>query len=348
MKLKNTIKSLLSLRPILWLYQCLFKKGPYIILYHGISEVAFEKDSSNAIDKAVFEQQIAYLKKYFVNIPLSRLAEARDTGKPLPPNGITITFDDGYENNYTCAAPILLRNGFTATIFICPKYVEMAQAGMKIVFWWDILDYIINDANVADFISIFEKHSVNLTRHSDLQNLKKEISALLKTIPAEKSNAIVNEMKGKFEKEIAIRIFPSIMNWKQIKELRGSGFEFGAHTMSHTTASKLIQDKYQEEFIESKRNIEDHLGTKVCFFAFPYGERIHYSRETIDFLKASGYKKAFLVLASNDLEEVDPFCFNRTAVVKGDSFQMFKLKASGLYEDILTLRNKLFKIFRYN
>ena len=49
-----------------------------------------------------------------------RLAGA---GKPLPQKHVVLTFDDGYRNNLTAAAPILERHGFSATIFIATGYI---------------------------------------------------------------------------------------------------------------------------------------------------------------------------------------------------------------------------------
>lgn len=39
-----------------------------------------------------------------------------------------LTFDDGYEDNYTNALPLLRQYGFTAWIFVLPPLVERQAA----------------------------------------------------------------------------------------------------------------------------------------------------------------------------------------------------------------------------
>ena len=45
-------------------------------------------------------------------------------GAELPENPIMITFDDGYEDNYQNAYPILKKYGFTGTIFVITDFVS--------------------------------------------------------------------------------------------------------------------------------------------------------------------------------------------------------------------------------
>ena len=57
--------------------------------------------------------------------PLSRQESGSPKGEGfgLPPRSIMITFDDGYEDVYTSAYPILAKYGMTATRF-CPRGIH--------------------------------------------------------------------------------------------------------------------------------------------------------------------------------------------------------------------------------
>lgn len=78
---------------------------------------------------ARFAKQMAYLKKqgsvfYFA----SELMEYFRERGTFPPNGITVTFDDGWKDNYTNAFPVLRRFGIKATIFLVPSCIDQMSA----------------------------------------------------------------------------------------------------------------------------------------------------------------------------------------------------------------------------
>ena len=50
-------------------------------------------------------------------------------GDPLPEKPIILTFDDGYEDNYTNAYPLLKKYGFVGTFFIVTEPVDKRRAG---------------------------------------------------------------------------------------------------------------------------------------------------------------------------------------------------------------------------
>jgi len=335
---------LLSTDFILWLYLKIRPRKTRIILYHGVSDEVEERKSSGIISKRVFEQHLAYLRKYYRNVPLSQLISSRKNNTLLPPKGITITFDDGHENNYRDVLPLLLKYGFTSTFLVTPQYIEMAQKGEKAVFWWDLIDYLLTAKNYLEFMNIFESNGLKLRTFNNLEELKENMKEVLKTASLEVYQKIIEDIKIKFVNEISNTNFPRIMNWQQLKELKDKGMEIGAHTMSHVAASSLPSTHFRMEFGEAKEILEKKLGVNIEAFAFPYGQRKHYNQEAIEALKKAGYRCALLVLNLKDSPEKDSFCLNRIPIDKDDNFRMFKLKASGLYDDLMALY-RLIKFF---
>ncbi len=68
-------------------------------------------------DAARFEQQMQWAARWFNVLPLSEAVQRLQSGS-LPARALSITFDDGYADNATVAAPLLKRLGLTATFFV--------------------------------------------------------------------------------------------------------------------------------------------------------------------------------------------------------------------------------------
>lgn len=71
------------------------------------------------VDDSVFVAQMRYLADggYHV-VSFAALVDALEGRDTLPNRAVVITFDDGWENQYTHAFPILRRFGLTATFFV--------------------------------------------------------------------------------------------------------------------------------------------------------------------------------------------------------------------------------------
>lgn len=102
----------------------MFHTAP-ILLYHNLAICEPTDDIFRlSVAPEKFAQQMAYLHQHdYQCLSLEELWQYRQTGRSVPKKSFAITFDDGYEDNYTVAYPILKRYGFTATIFIVTSFV---------------------------------------------------------------------------------------------------------------------------------------------------------------------------------------------------------------------------------
>ena len=98
--------------------------GIPILLYHGVTSATSTTLAPYSVSPEVFAKQMAYLAaKRYTTMPLSQVVSHIIAGAPLPQKPIAITFDDGFLDTYLNAFPILLRYGFTATVFIVAERV---------------------------------------------------------------------------------------------------------------------------------------------------------------------------------------------------------------------------------
>ncbi|MFC1508175.1 polysaccharide deacetylase family protein [Candidatus Omnitrophota bacterium] len=133
--MKRLRKRFIVLIAILVLIVCgfLWAKEQYvvpIVMYHRINNQA-ELSKLNVSPES-FKTQMQFLKKHRYNVvKLEELPDLMKKGA-LPYKTIAITFDDGYENNYTEAYPVLKEFNIPATIFISPALI-----GKEDYLTWD-------------------------------------------------------------------------------------------------------------------------------------------------------------------------------------------------------------------
>jgi peptidoglycan/xylan/chitin deacetylase (PgdA/CDA1 family) len=100
---------------------------PVILTYHSIAE----GDSPLKISPTLFAQQMDWLvaSQNVINVaPLSDLADAWGHLDRLAPRTVILTFDDGYADFYTHAAPVLLKHKLPATVFLPTSFVGRSNA----------------------------------------------------------------------------------------------------------------------------------------------------------------------------------------------------------------------------
>ena len=90
---------------------------PRILMYHQISHhIKGAKFNGLRVTPEMFEQQIAWLDEQGMNFVTMKQLLAY--GDEIPPKTVAITFDDGYEDNYTYALKILKKYNACATLYL--------------------------------------------------------------------------------------------------------------------------------------------------------------------------------------------------------------------------------------
>lgn len=92
-----------------------------ILTYHSIG---YEKNNL-FVNPENFAKQMEYIKKKgYEVITLDELVKSIQTKKRFKGNKAVITFDDGYQDNFEYAYPVLKKFGFPATIFLVTDLIS--------------------------------------------------------------------------------------------------------------------------------------------------------------------------------------------------------------------------------
>ena len=89
---------------------------PPILAYHRVHPDRTKETPT--VSPEAFDRQMKILAERWKPVPLSAVMESLETGKPLPKRAVAVTFDDGTEDNFIYAFPVLARHRIPATIFM--------------------------------------------------------------------------------------------------------------------------------------------------------------------------------------------------------------------------------------
>lgn len=108
------------------------KQAIPILMYHSICADVHPLFKRYAIAPEQFRKQMAYLKSQDLHpMRVTELVTALRSQTGLPEKPLLLTFDDGFEDFYTQALPIIESSGFTATLFMPTQYVGKTSQWLK-------------------------------------------------------------------------------------------------------------------------------------------------------------------------------------------------------------------------
>lgn len=216
-----------------------------ILMYHEIGDLDYDSDNFWCVSPENFAEQMKLLKEEgYQTISLNELEErmgenkaaSENTGKKL----IVITFDDGRKGVYTYTYPLLKELGFTATVYLVPKWIE----------------------EVKEVKEVKEVEGVRGVQRIEGAGRIGRVEG-------------INEIEGK--NIPPSEHYSSFMSWEEIKEI-SSYFEIGSHSFSHQDLTCLDEEQIKEELEKAEREIISQLGKtgkkieKVEHFSYPFGK----------------------------------------------------------------------------
>ncbi|HTQ02598.1 MAG TPA: polysaccharide deacetylase family protein [Polyangiaceae bacterium] len=233
-----------------------------------------------------FERQVVFLKKYFNVIGVEELCAFAD-GKPLPPNAVAITFDDGYLDNYEVALPILKRHDAKAVFFIATGCV-----GERRLYFWDRVAYVLKRTG-RDRVHLTYPFAVDIAL-ADRKLALERILRIVKTHPALNLERFLDELghaaqvawSRHLERSFAERL---LMTWDHVRELRRAGMDVQSHTRSHRVLDTLPPADLLDELAGSREDLQRELGELPRAIAYPVGNQVGATSPIRAALAQAGY-----------------------------------------------------------
>lgn len=315
----------------------------FIVLYHGVAPHVSNYGIYNYRQKFIlpenFRAHLSWFKSHFEIVPLSTLIERSLEGVRLPRRHLALTFDDGYENVYRYAFPLLKEYGIPATVFVTTDLVEK-----RFPLWVDRLEYALGHTKLPK-IAIELGGQENSFR---LGNLGERIAADVylrnnfKKIPDSERKTILEKIESGSGTTLASTFETSPyrgLTWDQILAMAENKIEFAPHTTSHPILTRMPLKQAEEEISESYRLLQKRLGNPLPIFAYPNGQAGDFSDETAAILERQGFQAALTTIPGTVNQMSNPFTLPRFSLDGSDDLRFLRLTISGIRKKMQEIRS---------
>jgi peptidoglycan/xylan/chitin deacetylase (PgdA/CDA1 family) len=262
----------LAYRFLSWLVDNLVTKKRYsemqgfILLYHRISD---EEDwSYPPLPLLHFQAHCGDIKKHFTVLPLAELVERRRNRQPLG-GCCAITFDDGYLDYLTNAAPILCEYGLPSTNFLVSDCVLTG------VTTW----------NARLLRCLYKLKNKNFFAQRESKYSGTTLEEVGQLSAADREQFII-----RLEEEVKPEPGPSMITASHL--VSNSLINYGSHTKTHAMLNFQSAQGVYLELKESREVLGPILGKEPEFVAYPSGQ---YSPSIVECAQSAGYEAAFIV-----------------------------------------------------
>ncbi|MGL4593410.1 MAG: polysaccharide deacetylase family protein [Thermoguttaceae bacterium] len=330
-----------------------------VLCYHSvISDDAPNDPRTNiAVTRSQFERQMSILRRKWTPISLADIASCLEKSAPLPKNAIHVTFDDGFRNNLTLAAPILQQYEIPATVFLTAGLI-----GTTKLLW----SQEVEERHLALSIQMQKDAEIELQKklQKELeeileQKIKKKLQKLQLELPDVKSEEISPETISDFQpfsvkslgelKRISqlermayidqLRQTTTLsidskwqqelyefLNWDEVRNLHQMGISIGAHSMTHPILTSLDSTSLHQELSKSKTRIERELGESCLAIAYPNGSQHDVNKLVVQECLQLGFCFGFNLFERRNppVSEMNPMSIDRICITRDLSHLEFE------------------------
>jgi peptidoglycan/xylan/chitin deacetylase (PgdA/CDA1 family) len=303
--MKRVVRNLLRVSGAFAAFRLANRNKALILMYHRFTN----HEDGTATSARAFERQLQYLTTHYHMVPLSQIAETIRQGKSLPPRLAAITIDDGYQDAYEIAFPLLRRYRVPATLFVVTDFIER-----KTWLWTDKLKFMTPRTS-ARWLEVSLNDSISRVELSDARS-RQLAAAHINSLLKRESNQCKELAISKISDSLGVALPDAPpdefrpLGWDEVCELDRTGIEIGSHTVTHPILTRIDNQRLQYELCESKARLEAVLGRKVDLFCFPNGD---YDRQVVREVEGVGYRCAVTTDYGLNDEAITPLLLRRIA-----------------------------------
>jgi peptidoglycan/xylan/chitin deacetylase (PgdA/CDA1 family) len=271
------------------------RSGPVVVGYHRVVE-DYESSARTSIpsmlvSRRMLERHLDWIGSRYRFVDLDELGTRLRSDTGLNDRIAAVTFDDGYQDFYDHALPVLWKKGIPAAIFVVTEYVGTTRVQVH-----DELYLLLSRRR--------DQRPLKLHSGPPIPNIvgmspHRAMRTLLETLPLDALHKIVQTLEAEDPLyNDSVNPFHSL-SWETLERIHRAGVTVGSHTRSHVLMTNEGKERVFDEALGSRQDIERRLGNKVQHFAYPSGV---FNATSVNAVAAAGYQLAYTACTHRSAE----------------------------------------------
>ncbi len=244
------------------------RRGPraVILAYHRVARPRTDA-LALSISPENFAEQVEVLSSCGAVVSLAELGRAL-SDSAVPDGAVVLTFDDGYADNLSAAAPALTAARLPATVFAVTGHVASPAP-----FWWDEAEELLLGPGMRPASLVLEldgeRRGWRTATQAERVAARRHLHLWLQPLPLARIAVLLDQLRA-WAGGAAVK--PAVLDLEALRSLAGHpGISIGAHTRRHPSLGRSPEAEQREEIAGSGDDLARWLGAAPGAFSYPFG-----------------------------------------------------------------------------
>jgi len=288
-----------------------------VFLFHGVTELddfGIRNYTGKHIALDTFVNIVKLLSSSGHAVSMDELYAHVSGSQTCPKRSFHITFDDGFWNNLSVAAPILQDFSVPATFYVTSDFVEFGSRS-----WIDRIEAAVASTPLKQIscpqpVEGSYPLATAVDRIHFLQQVRAKVKASRETDPDAFADMLVDGLIGSKELDF-VEPLDRKLSWKEVRQLDSHHlFCVGGHGQTHRILGYLPHEEMEEEVSHCISSLRSMGGVAAEHFSYPEGFVGSYSRRLVDFLGELNVNTGVTTIPGGNSSGQDPFELRRIFV----------------------------------
>ncbi|GAB6038243.1 hypothetical protein JCM15519_28020 [Fundidesulfovibrio butyratiphilus] len=288
-----------------------------IFLFHGViprQTSAVRNANLKHLEAATFARCIERLARAGRAVTMDEALAGCRPGGSFPPRSFAVTFDDGFENNLSVAAPILADFNIPAAIYVTTGFVEH-----NAMSWIDRIESVVEDVSARALRVNWREEPFRLDDAQSRVAFLMAVRDRVKNDPACDADLFADALCAELGRPGRLSSDHPLdrkLTWDQVRQARDSGlFTIGGHSHTHAILSHLSPRALDAELGACHDLLRERAGVDPTHYSYPEGLAHCFSPAVSRALAERGVRCCPTAMDGVNRAGADPFGLLRVAAV---------------------------------